>query len=156
MAKAIDTGFGPKAMLSPSAWVKVVENLTTRFLYGVSEARSDLSAARWEERSPFNPEDQPTISKIQDNLDYLSKVFSLSPDSTSLIYDHCLHRMDQSCTQSHLSEVDYTTVLMATDCSWKVVMDRILSHISTDIHKEVLIWALDEGMWQRNALRPKI
>jgi hypothetical protein len=156
VAQAIDAGFGPKATLSPSAWVKTVADLTTRILYGVVATRVETPPTGPMERSPFKPEDQPTVNKIQENLDHLAKIFSLSSDSPTLMCDRCLHRTDQNRAQNRLSEADYTAILMATDRSRTTVMDRILSHVSADIHKEVSIWALDEGTRQRNTLRPKI
>ena len=156
VATALDAGFGPKTTLSPSAWVKSVADLTTRILYGVAATRTSFSGPALVKCSPFRPEDQPSIIKIQENLDHLSKVFSLSSEAPSLICDHCLHRTDQGRARNGLTEADYTAILMATDRSRAAVLDRILTHFSADIHKEVSTWALDEGTRQRNALRLRV
>jgi hypothetical protein len=53
-------------------------------------------------------------------------------------------------------EADYTAMLMATDHSQTAMMDRIWTHINTNIHKEVNTWAQDESTCQCNTLRLKI
>ena len=142
---AINTGFGPKTTLSPSMWIQMVADLTTWILHGVVTTRLINLPTTPEGRSPFRLEDQHTISKIQENLDHLTKVFSLSSDSPSLMCDHYLHRMDPSHAQVHLSESDFKGILMAMDCSQEAVLDCILTHFSADIYKEVSTWALNEG-----------
>ena len=156
VATALDAGFGPKTTLSPSVWVKSIADLTTRILYRVAAMRTSFSGSVLDKCSPFRPKDQPSIIKIQENLDHLSKVFSLSSEPPSLMCDHCLHRTDQGRAWNGLMEADYTAILMATDRSWVAVLDQILTHFSTDIHKEVSTWALDEGTHQHNTLRLRV
>jgi hypothetical protein len=147
ITNAIDTGFGPKATLSPSAWLKSTSDLTTRILNGVLSTRVNLLNSQTpQDTGPlFNPEDCDTISQIWSNLDHLAKVFALTPDSPSLVCSHCLHRTDQNQARDILLEVDYMAILMATDCSRTAVLDQILSHISAGIQKEAETWYIDEG-----------
>jgi hypothetical protein len=146
----IDVGFGPKATLSALAWIKSIADLTSCALNGICSSRANLPnpPSPQEAKLLFKPEDQDTIFQIQSNLDHLSKVFALSPDSPSLLCNHCLHRTDQNLAQDQLSEMDYTAILMATNHSWMAILDWIFSHFTRDIHREASIWALDKGTCQ--------
>jgi hypothetical protein len=155
---AIDTGYGPKATLSPSAWLRSIADLTTRILNGIMLMRSNLpnSVTPHDVGLLFSLDDWDTIVQIQSNLDHLSKVFTLSPESPSLICTHWIHKTDQNQAQDHCSEADYMAILMASDCSWTAILDQILAHTSTTIEKEVNTWAEDKGTHQWNILRPQI
>jgi hypothetical protein len=144
---AIDGGYGPKAFLSSSAWLKSLADLTTHALNGILCTRAELlnSQTLPTSRLPFNLEDFDIITQIQFNLVHLTNMFALSPDSPSLTCDHCLHRTDGTQAQDLLTEVDYTAILMVTDHSQVAMMDWVWTHINADIQREIEIWALDEG-----------
>jgi hypothetical protein len=158
MTDTINAGYGPKATLSSSAWLRSIADLTTRILNGVAHIRSKhpnvtlLYDARW----LFSIEDWDSVTQIQSNLDHLSKVFTLPLESLSLVCAHCIHKMDLPQAQEHLFEADYMAILMASDHSWAAILDWILAHTSTLIDKEVYTWAEDEGTHQWNILRPQI
>jgi hypothetical protein len=155
---AIDAGYGPKANLSPSAWLRSISDLTTRILNGILITRANLPAPPMPHvtNQLFTPADQDTIAQIQSNLDHLAKVFTLSQDSPSLVCIHCLHKTDLNLAQEHLSVLDYETILMATDHSQTSLLDRILAHFSADIYRKAKTWYLDKGTHQWNALWLKI
>jgi hypothetical protein len=155
---AIDTGYSPKATLSPSAWLRSIADLTTRILNGIVLMRSNLPNAVTPCNAGlmFSLDDRDTVAQIQSNLDHLSKVFALSPESPSLICAHCIHKTDPNQARVHCSEADYTAILMASDRSRTAILDRILAHTSATIEKEVNTWAEDEGARQWNILRPQI
>jgi hypothetical protein len=125
IVNTIDKGYGPKAFLSSSAWLKTIADLTTHMLNGVLSTRADILKS-WsppDAKLPFNPEDQDIISQIQLNLVHLSNLFTITLDSPSWTCNHCLHRTDGNQAQELLMEADYTVMLMATDHSQTAMMD---------------------------------
>jgi hypothetical protein len=130
---AIDVGFGPKATLSPSAWLKSISDLTTRILNRVLSTRVNLLNSQSPQATGplFSPEDGNTVSQIQSNLDHLAKVFTLTLDSPSLVCSHCLHRTDQNQVWDSLTEVDYTAIPSANPglCHSTIVSYRFHSEL---------------------------
>jgi hypothetical protein len=66
VTNAIDAGFGPKATLSPSAWLKSTLDLTTRILNGVLSTRANLLNSQSPQATGplFSLEDGNIISQI--------------------------------------------------------------------------------------------
>ena len=106
-------------------------------------------------RLRFNPEDQANIAQIQINLDYLSNIFSVNPE-TSMLCGHCLHKMKSDGSNAHFTEMDYAAILMATDRSWAAVMNYIREGLTPRLIKEVETWKLDEVNMRRNQVRQQI
>jgi hypothetical protein len=60
---AINTGYGPKATLSPSTWLRSIADLTTRILNGITLMRSNLpnSVTPCNMGLMFSLDDQDTV-----------------------------------------------------------------------------------------------
>jgi hypothetical protein len=159
VAGAIDSGFGPDAILSPSAWVKMTSDLVECFIHSIRASRpadppkdsTSLDAFQ----AHFREEDWETIKQLRVNLNHLTKVFPDSSPEPPLICGHCAHRTDPDA-MDRLTEADYRCILTATDRSRTAVMGVIRENMTEAMFKETQKWARDEDARRKNELRVQL
>jgi hypothetical protein len=142
VAEAIETGFSANMILSPSAWVRTTSDIISRILQGVLASRNLGPDGKPLDHDEFkgllNEEDWEVVRRNLINLNHLAQIFPPPLDSREppLICTHCYHHTNPEASD-RLMMADYSTVLMASDCSRSVVIGHFMGILSREIKKDI-------------------
>jgi hypothetical protein len=161
VAKAIETSFSANAILSPSAWVRTMSDIISCILQGVLTSRNLGPDGKPLDHDEFkgllNEEDWEVVRHNLTNLNHLAQIFPPPLDCREppLICTHCYHQTNPEASDQ-LTMVDYSSVLMALDCSRSAVIGHFMKILSREIKKDIQQWHLEETSKRKNTIRARI